>query len=147
MGGPADPAAIGRDFRNAVERFGPRPLILGHFDADGLSAVAILKRALHADRHAPDIRLVGKGENPWSAAMRAELEKERPGGLIVADLGVRQGDVLPGTATVVIDHHVPTGTPGEALVLSGHGRKPESTTALLAYWCAQAIGPADDLPP
>jgi single-stranded-DNA-specific exonuclease len=141
MVGPADPAAIGRDFQAAVERFGPNPVILGHFDADGLSAVAILKRAL---RNA-DIRLVGKGENPWSAEMRQELERTRPGGLIIGDLGVREGDVLPGTPTIIIDHHVPTGTPGEAVVLSGHGHTPEPTTALLAYWCAQAIGPADDL--
>jgi single-stranded-DNA-specific exonuclease len=144
MLGPADPQAIGRNFRQALERFGPRPLILGHFDADGLSAVAILKRALDAMDRPADIRLVGKGENPWSAAMRAELEHEPPGGLIVADLGVREGDVLPGTTTIIIDHHVPTGTPGKASVISGHGSTPEPTTALLAYWCAQAIGPADD---
>jgi single-stranded-DNA-specific exonuclease len=141
MAGPADPEAIGRDFRHALEGFGARPLILGHFDADGLSAVAILKRSLPS----ADVRLVGKGENPWSAEMRAELERDPPGGLIIADLGVREGDVLPGTPTVIIDHHVPTGTPGEALVLSGHGRSPEPTTALLAYWCAQAVGSADDL--
>ena len=141
MVGPADPDAIGRDFRHALERFGSRPLIFGHFDADGLSAVAILKRALDA----AEIRLVGKGENPWSAEMREELELEPPGGLIVADLGVREGDVLRGTPTIVLDHHVPTGTPGDAVVISGHGCKPEPTTAMLAYWCAQAIGAADDL--
>ena len=141
MVGPANPEAIGRAFRQAVAGFGAEPLILGHFDADGLSGAAILKRSLPTAA----VRLVGKGENPWSADMRAELERRRPAGLIVADLGVRVGDVLPGLPTIVIDHHVPTGTPGEALVLSGHGNTPEPTTALLAYWCAQAIGSADDL--
>ena len=141
MVGPANPEAIGHAFRQAVAAFGAEPLILGHFDADGLSAVAILKRSLPTAQ----VRLVGKGENPWSADLRAELERDPPGGLIVADLGVREGDVLPGTPTIVIDHHVLTGTPGGALVLSGHGHVPEPTTALLAYWCAQAIGPADEL--
>ncbi|HVG48203.1 MAG TPA: hypothetical protein VM899_08740, partial [Rubellimicrobium sp.] len=30
-------------------------------------------------------------------------------------------------------------------VLSGNGWTPEPTSALLAYWCAQALGPAEDL--
>ena len=130
-----------------LERFDPhRPaLILGHFDADGLSAVAILKRALDCAGRPADIRLVGKGENPWSAAIRAELEESRPGGLIVTDLGVREGEIAPGVPTVIIDHHVPTGTPGDAIVISGNGLEPEPTSALLAYWCAQALGPAEDL--
>ena len=42
---PDDAAAA---FRAALDRFDParRPLILGHFDADGLAAVAILARML-----------------------------------------------------------------------------------------------------
>jgi single-stranded-DNA-specific exonuclease len=64
---------------------------------------------------------------------------------MVMDLGVRQGDVLPGSPTVVIDHHVPTGTPGEATVISGNGWVPEPTSSLLAYWCTKALGPQDDL--
>jgi single-stranded-DNA-specific exonuclease len=91
------------------------------------------------------LRIVGKGEEPWSEAMRSELAERRPGGLIVADLGVREGALLPGTPTVVIDHHVPTGTPGDALVISGNGLVPEPTSALLAYWCAQGLGGADEL--
>jgi single-stranded-DNA-specific exonuclease len=58
------------------------------------------------------MRVVGRGENPWSEAMRAELAGEDVGGLIVADLGVREGELKPGAPTVVIDHHVPTGVPG-----------------------------------
>jgi single-stranded-DNA-specific exonuclease len=30
-------------------------------------------------------------------------------------------------------------------VISGNGLTPEPTSALLAYWCAQALGEADDL--
>lgn len=122
-----------------------KPLILGHFDADGLSAVAIFARALERTGRPADVRLVGKGENPWSADMRAELEARAPGGLIVTDLGVRGGDVALGVPTVIVDHHVPTGTPGDAVVISGDGWEPEPTSALLAYWCAQGLGDADDL--
>lgn len=141
------PAATGAVFCEAVERFAPdrRPLLLGHFDADGLSALAILARAMERSGRPADIRLVGKGENPWDATLRAELAERRPGGLIVTDLGVREGELAPGIATVIVDHHVPTGTPGDAIVISGHGLEPEPTSALLAYWCAQGLGAADDL--
>ncbi|EYD76586.1 hypothetical protein Rumeso_01544 [Rubellimicrobium mesophilum DSM 19309] len=144
---PQDPADVAPAFRAALDRFDPArsALILGHFDADGLSAVAILKRALDRADRPTEVRITGKGENPWSPALRAEMKERRPGGLLVADLGVREGDVLPGTPTVLIDHHVPTGAPGAATVISGHGWTPEPTSALLAYWCAQALGEAGDL--
>ena len=144
----ADPrAAVQTAFGDAVGRFDrARPaLILGHFDADGLSAVAILARALERAGHAAEVRLVGKGENPWSAEMRAELAERRPGGLIVTDLGVREGEIADGVPTVLIDHHVPAGVPGEAVVISGNGCVPEPTSALLAFWCVHALGGADDL--
>ena len=145
---PPDPRpAVRRSFADAVGRFkgGRPPLILGHFDADGLSAVAILARALERAGRPADVRLVGKGENPWSGAMGAEVAGRAPGGLIVADLGVREGAIAPGVPTVIVDHHVPTGVPGDATVISGNGLEPEPTSALLAYWCAGALGEADDL--
>jgi single-stranded-DNA-specific exonuclease len=121
-----------------------RPLlVLGHFDADGLAAVAILKRALDRAGRAAAVRLVGKGENPWDAGFAATLAS--PGGLAVADLGMRDGDVLPGVATVIVDHHVPTGVPGAATVIGGNGLEPEPTSALLAWWAAAAIADVDDL--
>ena len=137
----ADPEAIGRVFAEAFRGFAGPPLILGHFDADGLSATAILARALDGS----EVRLVGKGENPWAPSIREELSERPPPALIATDLGVRDGDILPGTPTVLVDHHVPTGMPGEALVISGNGCKPEPTSALLAYWCARGVGASDDL--
>ncbi len=144
---PQTSADVAPAFSAALDRFNPaRPaLILGHFDADGLSAAAILSRALARSGRPANLRILGKGENPWSAAFRADLEMKQPGGLLVTDLGVRGGDILPGIPTVLVDHHVPTGTPGTAVVISGNGWRPEPTSALLAYWCAQALGPADDL--
>jgi len=140
-------AAAGEAFAAALARIpNDRPLlILGHFDADGLSGVAILFRALMAiGRHAR-IRLVGRGENPWDDALLREWRAQDPAGLIVVDLGVREGALAPGVPTVIIDHHRPTGTPGDAVVISGHGLEPEPSSALLAWWCAGAIAPADDL--
>jgi hypothetical protein len=120
-------------------------LLLGHFDADGLGALAILSRALRGAGDPTEIRLVGKGENPWDDALRAELAERRPGGLIVTDLGVRDGALVPGVPTLLIDHHRPTGVPGDATVISGHGLDPEPTSALLAYVCAGAVGDQSDL--
>ena len=139
--------AAGALFRASLDRFDPcRPaLIFGHFDADGLSAVAILSRTLERAGKPHEVRLVGKGENPWDPELRAELAERAPGGVIATDLGVREGDLLLGTPTVLIDHHVPTGVPGEAVVISGNGLEPEPTSALLAYWCAAAIGDVTDL--
>lgn len=144
---PQTPAAVAPAFLEALGRFAPDrpPLVLGHFDADGLSAAAILARGLSNAGRPAEIRIIGKGENPWSPALRTELAQRNPGGLLVTDLGVREGDILPGTPTVIVDHHVPTGRPGEATVISGNGWTPEPTSSLLAYWCAKALGPADDL--
>ena len=140
-----DPRTAARDaFAAALTRFDrSRPvLVLGHFDADGLSALAILVRALRAAGWAAEPRIVGKGETPWDADFGAGLGA--PGGLIVTDLGTRAGTILPGVPTVVIDHHLPTGVP-DALTISGNGLTPEPTSALLAWWCAAALGDQADL--
>jgi single-stranded-DNA-specific exonuclease len=46
---------------------------------------------------------------------------------------------------VLLDHHVPTGVPEEALLVSGHGLHPTPTTSLLAWWCAGAVAEVDGL--
>jgi len=129
--------SIGRDFAQAVADFGPSALlILTHNDADGLSSGVLLARALTRAGREADMRVLGRGENPWSANMAAELAPQSPGGLVVADLGLRAGAIKPGTPTVVIDHHVPTGEAGDATVITGFGLDPTPTTSLLAWWCA-----------
>lgn len=144
---PSTPAAVGPAFRDALGLVDPRRpvLVLGHFDADGLSALAILVRALGRMGRPVEARPVGKGESPWSDALREELAARSPGALIVADLGVRPEPILPGVPTILVDHHVPQGFPTGALAISGHGWTPEPTSSLLAFWCAQGIEPADDL--
>lgn len=145
---PSAEAAVRDAFRTALAGFrrdGP-VLVMGHNDADGLSAAAVFVRALRAAGWDARPRILGRGENPWSAAMAAELADARLGGIVVTDLGTRPGAVKAGTPTVVVDHHVPTGTPdGAATVISGHGLDPIPTSSLLAYWCAGAVGEAEPL--
>jgi single-stranded DNA-specific DHH superfamily exonuclease len=134
-----DLAATAADgFAAALRDIDPaRPIaVLGHFDADGLSAVAILVRALASQGLRAEPHLTGKGETPWNDTVRARLSATDPAALVVVDLGTRADPVLPGCPTVVIDHHLPTGTPEGAVVISGNGLDPEPTTALLAWWAA-----------
>jgi single-stranded-DNA-specific exonuclease len=129
-------------FQTALEGFGREGpvLVLGHHDADGLSAMAIFIRAFQAAGRPVRWRIVGRGENPWSCEMRAELVDVGPlAGLIVTDLGLRDGEILPGVPTVIVDHHVPTGGGGGAAVITGFGETPIPTSSLLAYWCAGAL--------
>jgi single-stranded-DNA-specific exonuclease len=120
-------------------------VVLGHFDADGLAAVAILTRALRgAGRDAIPLT-IGKTETPWDEAVRDRIAALAPAGLIVADLGTRTMPVLPDCPTLVVDHHVPTGEPEGAITISGNGLDPEPTTALIAWWAATALGEQDDL--
>ncbi len=119
--------------------------VVSHFDADGLSAAAILVRALERAGWSAIPVIVGKGESPWDADMAARLAKHDPGGLILADLGTRPEAVLPGCPTLVIDHHVPTGEPQGAITISGNGLMPEPTTALLAWWAVGGLGDQADL--
>jgi len=137
--GKDDPATAAREaFAGALAGFDPdRPVaVLGHFDADGLGALAVLVRALRAEGRAAEPVVVGKGETPWDEEVRDRLAALRPGGLIVADLGTRADPVLPGCPTVIIDHHVPTGELAGATVISGNGLVPEPTSALLAWWAS-----------
>lgn len=142
----ADPRVAAREaFATALSGFDrSRPvLVLGHFDADGLSAIAILVRALRVAGWQAQPRITGKGETPWDPTFAATLGT--PGGLIVTDLGTRAEPVLPGVPTVIIDHHLPTGTPAGATTISGNGLQPEPTSALLAWWAASALGEQADL--
>ena len=127
---------------DALARFGERGpvVVLSHFDADGLAAAAILTLALRAAGRAVEVLVVGKGESPWDATVAERIAAHDPAGLIVADLGTRAEPVLPGCPTLIVDHHVPTGEPRDAITLSGNGVDPEPTSALIAWWAAGALG-------
>jgi single-stranded-DNA-specific exonuclease len=139
----ADPAAFAR----AVGAFRPDApaLVLSHDDADGLSAGALLVRALERAGRPVRIRLVGRGESPWSDALAAELRTLDLGGLVVADLGVRPEPLAPGVPTILIDHHVPRGLPADAVTISGYGLEPTPSSSCLAFRCAGGLAEVDDL--
>jgi len=142
-----DPRA---DARTGMARFlddvpEGRIVVAGHFDADGLAAVAILLRALRAGGRDAEAAIVGKGETPWDASFADRLRAISPAGLIVTDLGTRGDPVLPGVPTLTIDHHRPTGMPPDGVTLSGHELDPEPTSALIAWWAAAAIGDQSEL--
>ena len=147
---PLDPSSPATDaraaFADALQRMDKTRaiMIVGHFDADGLAATAILARSLSAAGRLHTIRIVGKGENPWDASFGQEIAARAPGGLIVTDLGVRAPEIADGVPTILIDHHVPTGEPADTITVSGNGLTPEPTSALLAWWCAGALGNADE---
>ena len=122
------------------------PLIASHDDADGLSSAALLARAWeHAKRERPTVRLVGRGENAWDDVFAKELAESDPTSAIIADLGVAGRRPIPNCPLAVIDHHVPTGMPDNATVISGYGLEPTPSTSVLAHWCAAGLGNADDL--
>jgi hypothetical protein len=100
---PQGPAEVGPSLRAALDRFRRTdrpPLIPGTFDADGLSASAILVARLLARRRADpaEIRNRGRARTLVSTPMRAELEASRPGRPSSSpDLGVREATSCPGT--------------------------------------------------
>jgi single-stranded DNA-specific DHH superfamily exonuclease len=132
------------DALGSFSRQGP-VVVLSHFDADGLGASAILARALRQASWVAEPMVIGKTASPWDADTRERLAALKPAGLIVADLGTRAEPVLPGCPTLIIDHHVPTGEPQDAITISGNGLAPEPTSALLAWWAAGALGDQSDL--
>ncbi len=143
----ADPRA---DARAGMERFlaevpSGTVAVAGHFDADGLSAVATLVRALRAAGREAEPVIVGKTETPWDPSFAERLRALGPAGLILTDLGTRGEAVLADVPTLIVDHHRPTGTPPSAVTLSGHGLSPEPTSALIAWWATTALGEQDDL--
>ena len=137
-------ATVTATFRTALLTFrSKQTLILSHNDADGLSAAAILARAFAVAGKPARTRILGRGETPWSSAIRDEIAAADLGGLIVADLGTRSGAIAPGVPTVILDHHVPTGAPADATLISGLAFEPAPTSSLLAWWAAGALADAD----
>lgn len=121
-------------------------LVLAHHDADGLAAAAIFARSLRAAGWPVHVRIVGRGENAWSAEMRHELQTAWDiAGIIAADLGVQSGPILPGEPTILIDHHVPAAAETASTIITGYGSEPIPTSSLLAYWCISAIVDPDSL--
>ena len=136
-------------FPEVLPMIGQRPLIACHHDADGLSAGVILTKTLQRAGLEPQVRIVGKGEIAYSAEFAAEVarqcEEDRISGLILADLGVSAALPSSSLPTIIVDHHVPTGIPGGAVVISGIEDYPVPTSSLLSYRSASALADAQDM--
>jgi single-stranded-DNA-specific exonuclease len=143
----ANATPVRRAFRDfLLELPAGRPVfIISHNDADGLAAAGIFSRALEASGRPVRVRVLKRGETPWSEAVKSEIMAGEPGGLIVADLGTRSGVIVPDLPTLIVDHHVPTGTPESATLISGYGYDPAPTSSLLAWWCASELVDASSL--
>ena len=132
----ADCAARFRAFAAGLDA---APLIACHDDADGLSSGALLARAWAGARgRAPEVRLVGRGQNAWDDDFAAEMAERRPPSLVIADLGQRERSPV-AAPLAVIDHHVPKGEPAGACLIQGHGLAPTPTTSLLAHWAVRGL--------
>lgn len=130
-----DPA---RTWRSALDGFREGPvLVMAHDDADGLSAAALLLRALERAGRPAVPRLVGRFESAWDGP----LEPGEWGGVVIADLGLGERLPHPGVPSLVIDHHVPRGAGGGAAVISGAGMAPSPNTSLLVH---RAVRPAPE---
>ena len=115
-------------------------------DADGLAAGALLARALpRAGVPHVEVTPVRRGESAFTEAARERLRAMAPDALIVADLGVRADGVLVDVPTLYIDHHRPSGSPPDAVVISGYGWDPIPASAWLAFELLHAVAPVDDL--
>ncbi|WP_244492382.1 phosphoesterase [Aureimonas sp. AU12] len=136
-------------FLQAIHQQGDRPLLVCHNDADGLSAGVVLAKTLRQAKLSPVIRIIGKGDNAYSDAFRSEVEayQSRQGvtGLILTDVGTSTGPVTEIMPTIIVDHHVPTGIPEHATVISGIDDNPIPTSSLLAYRCALTVFDAEAL--
>lgn len=123
-----------------------RPVvILTHNDADGLCAAAVLDHVLRRTGAQTAVRILGRGENPWSEDIGRDIGRTMFAGLIVTDLGVRPEPIIADLPTIFVDHHVPRGAPIGAAVISGYGEEPAPTSSLLAWRCASALADVDDL--
>ncbi len=128
-----------------------RVYVVCDFDGDGLPAGSLLLRALRAAGYATvDGECRRKGESAWGEEIAERLRTRAAtvgiDALIVADLGSRDGDILPGVPLLLIDHHQPIGQPAGSTLITAYGTgdshgdgKDVATTGLLCWWCARAL--------
>lgn len=119
-------------------------VIVYHGDADGLCAGAIMLttlRCLGATR--VTMLSPGKGESPYAAEVRRRIRSYKPQWLIVVDMGSRDEAIIPGTDTLVIDHHQPEGFPEGAVLVSSHGHPPIAPSSLLSFILGSTVANLD----
>lgn len=152
---------VAREWLSALPH-GPasRIHVVCDFDGDGLPSGALLVRALRHAGYRTTAEARRKGESAWGpeigGRLRERMAVQGIDGLVVADLGSREGVILSDADArpvplLLIDHHRPAGQPpGSTLVTSyresdaGDG-KDIATSGLLSWWIARAlVGEAAD---
>ena len=138
---PASSVALeaGREFLRRAGMDG-LTIVAYHGDADGLCAgILVLEtlRRLGARRARP--LAAGKGEAVHSETMRRRLRSTRPTRLVVVDMGSRAEPVLPGTPTLIVDHHQPVGIPRDAVFVSSFDHSPIAPASLLTFILASSV--------
>ena len=114
-------------------------------DVDGLSAAALVIRALERMGGTPIVCLPEKGAHVHTPAMREKLGSIEAEGLIVLDMGSRSGPIVRGLPTIVIDHHDAREIPEEVIYVSSAGCELVAPTGLLAYELLREMAPLDDV--
>lgn len=108
--------------------------ILYHGDPDGISGAVMVYLALESlnCRRLSPLAL-GRGENPFSEATLKDIERVSPDRLIVVDSGSREGRYPEGIKALVIDHHVPQGSPDVDVFFSTYLDGTERIASEAAY--------------
>jgi single-stranded-DNA-specific exonuclease len=141
------PASAGQQFATwlASHSSNAKLSVLCHSDADGISAGAILQRALRRSGREVATIVTQKFENAWSESVRYRARATSPRALIVCDLGVRARPILDTVSTCFIDHHYFSDLPLDGVVITGFQVEPCPTSGLIAFWCASAVADVPDL--
>lgn len=100
---------------DVMRKRSPRILIFGDYDADGLTASALLARWFHAHEIHPNILIPDRIDDGYglSAALVEEMLLHRPDLVLTVDTGTTAAEFISllvneGVQVVVTDHHVPT---------------------------------------
>ena len=141
---PADAAVI--EQARSLLRFAARnaTVVACDSDVDGLAAAVIVERALTTLGGAPHVLPAARGEHVHHSYMLRRIHALRPSCLIVVDMGSRPQPILPGTPTLIVDHHhAAAGVPPGAVLLNGYDRPPVAPSSVLAHVVCRTI-PGND---
>ncbi|MEA3459756.1 MAG: hypothetical protein U9R11_03625, partial [Chloroflexota bacterium] len=137
--------AIFRKFMEGLDRDAPTT-VLCHSDADGVTAGAIMYRALERLGFAyPTILVTGKGESAYTPKTKKLAAETNPEVLFVLDLGCKKEPVVPDVPTLFIDHHRPFGVPPKGVLISSYTWEPIPNASLLIWWLCREVADVDDM--
>jgi single-stranded-DNA-specific exonuclease len=121
MSVPPDIGTLFMAFMDALPGLQTHIHILTDSDADGLTAAALLLKALTLAGYpnvSAETRL--KFESAWSPSVLKRLALTSPGAILITDLGSRADPLLPDVPTLLLDHHRPMGTPPGTTLISSY---------------------------